>query len=33
DEEKKKLTVDDLLMKFRENVGKSFDNDRMMLGK
>lgn len=32
-EEKKKLTVDDLLHKFAEASGGSFANDRMMLTK
>ena len=31
-EEREKLTVDDLLVLFREAVGKNLDNDRMMLG-
>jgi putative ABC transport system ATP-binding protein len=31
DEEKKALTTDDLLRKFRENAGKNLDNDRMLL--
>ena len=31
-EEKKKLTVDDLLRKFAEVSGEEFANDRMMLG-
>lgn len=30
-EEKKKLTVDDLLDKFRENAGKQMDNDRILI--
>ena len=30
-EEKKNLTVDDLLKKFAEASGKEFANDRMML--
>ncbi|MBQ1526999.1 MAG: ABC transporter ATP-binding protein, partial [Lachnospiraceae bacterium] len=30
-EERKKLTVDDLLKKFRERRGRSLDNDRMLL--
>ncbi len=30
-EEREKLTVDDLLMKFREGTGKALDNDRMLL--
>lgn len=30
-EERKGMTVDDLLTKFREGVGRSFDNDRIML--
>lgn len=29
-EEKKKLTVDDLLEKFKENAGKALDNDRIL---
>lgn len=32
-EEKKKLTVDDLLDKFRENAGKQMDNDRILISK
>ena len=32
-EEKKKLTVDDLLHKFEEASGEQFANDRMMLAK
>jgi len=31
-EEKKKLTVQDLLQKFSEASGQQFANDRMMLG-
>ncbi len=31
-EEKKNLTVDDLLRKFSENAGESFSDDRAMLG-
>jgi putative ABC transport system ATP-binding protein len=31
DEEKKALTTEDLLRKFRENAGKNLDNDRMLL--
>ena len=31
-EERAKLTVEDLLVLFREAVGKNLDNDRMMLG-
>lgn len=31
-EERNKMTVQDLLEKFREGAGKAFDNDRMMLG-
>ena len=30
-EERKGLTVDDLLRMFKENVGKALDNDRMLL--
>lgn len=30
-EERSKLTVDDLLVKFKEGVGKELDNDRMLL--
>ena len=32
-EEKKKLTVEDLLAKFSEASGEEFSNDRMMLAK
>ena len=32
-EEKKNLTVDDLLHKFEEASGEEFANDRMMLAK
>ena len=32
-EEKKSLTTDDLLMKFKENAGKQLDNDRVLLMK
>ncbi len=32
-EEKKKLTVDDLLIKFTEASGEELSNDRMMLAK
>ena len=32
-EERKKMTVDDLLEKFRENAGKQLDNDRILLSK
>ena len=28
-----KMTVDDLLEKFRENAGKALDNDRLLLSK
>ena len=28
-----KMTVDDLLEKFRENAGKALDNDRILLSK
>jgi len=28
-----KMTVDDLLEKFRENAGKNLDNDRILLSK
>ena len=31
-DERSKLTVDDLLVLFREAIGKNLDNDRMMLG-
>ena len=31
-EEKKKLTVEDLLKKFEEVSGGALDNDRMLLG-
>ncbi len=31
DEEKKALTTEDLLRKFRENAGKNLDNDRILL--
>lgn len=31
-EERAGMTIEDLLRKFREGVGKYFDNDRMMLG-
>lgn len=30
-EERKSLTVNDLLLKFKESVGKALDNDRMLL--
>lgn len=30
-DERKKLTVSDLLLKFKESVGKELDNDRMLL--
>lgn len=30
-EERQKLTVDDLLKKFKDNAGKSLDNDRILL--
>ena len=30
-EERSKLTVDDLLEKFKDNAGKSLDNDRILL--
>ena len=32
-DERSKMTVDDLLVKFRDNVGKDLDNDRIMLSK
>ena len=32
-EERNKLTVSDLLLKFKESVGKELDNDRMLLSK
>ena len=31
EEERKKLSVNDLLRIFKENVGKALDNDRMLL--
>ena len=31
-EERAALTVDDLLLKFKEAAGKALDNDRMLLG-
>ena len=31
--ERRKMTVDDLLEKFRENAGKALDNDRILLSK
>ena len=31
--ERSKMTVDDLLAKFRENAGKNLDNDRILLSK
>ena len=31
-EEKKRLTVEDLLQKFEEASGEAFANDRMLLG-
>ena len=30
-EERKRMTVEDLLLRFREQVGKNLDNDRMLL--
>lgn len=33
DEEKAKLSVDDLLKKFQENAGKQLDNDRILMSK
>lgn len=33
DQEKEKLTVDDLLDKFRENAGKQLDNDRILMSR
>ena len=30
-EQRAKLTVDDLLEKFKDNVGKQLDNDRILL--
>ena len=30
-EARSKMTVDDLLEKFRENAGKALDNDRILL--
>lgn len=32
-EERKELTVDDLLEKFKENAGKQLDNDRILISK
>lgn len=32
-EQRSKMTVDDLLEKFRENAGKNLDNDRILLSK
>ena len=32
-EECSRMTVDDLLEKFRENAGKALDNDRILLSK
>ena len=32
-EERSKMTVDDLLVKFRDNVGRDLDNDRIILSK
>ena len=32
-EARSKMTVDDLLEKFRENAGKALDNDRILLSK
>lgn len=32
-EERSKMTVDDLLAKFKENTGKNLDNDRILLSK
>ena len=32
-EERSRMTVDDLLEKFRENAGKTLDNDRILLSK
>ncbi|MCU6760943.1 Methionine import ATP-binding protein MetN [uncultured Roseburia sp.] len=32
-EERDKMTVDDMLDKFREGIGKQFDNDRILLSK
>ena len=32
-EERSQMTVDDLLEKFRENAGKTLDNDRILLSK
>ena len=32
-EARSKMTVDDLLEKFRENAGKVLDNDRILLSK
>ncbi len=31
-EERKRLTIDDLLERFKESAGKALDNDRMLLG-
>ena len=32
-EARSRMTVDDLLEKFRENAGKALDNDRILLSK
>ena len=32
-EERSRMTVDDLLEKFRENAGRNLDNDRILLSK
>ena len=32
-EKRNRMTVDDLLEKFRENAGKNLDNDRILLSK
>ena len=32
-EQRSKMTVDDLLEKFRENAGRNLDNDRILLSK
>ena len=31
DEEREKMTVDDLLLRFREGAGRRLDNDRILL--
>lgn len=32
-EQRRRMTVDDLLEKFRENAGQALDNDRILLSK